>query len=269
MALSKLEELESVVGSYGSVLVAFSGGVDSALVLKVARKVLGRDHAKAVTAQSESMAARELEAAKKMAVEMDVEHLIIETKEMENPNYRANSTQRCFFCKSELYEQLSAVKNQSDARVICDGSNLDDLKDFRPGFEAVRKYDVRSPLIEAKLTKQDVRDVACSLGLKVWNKPASPCLSSRIPHGEIVTAEKLRQIENGENYLKDLGFKVVRLRHLGDKARIELGHDEFVRLMDAGLREKVTGFIYSLGFKTVSFESYKPGSFHAKEVSTL
>ena len=258
--LSKLERLKEIICGYKSVLIAFSGGVDSAFVLKVARDVLGRDHVQAVTADSESLSRRELEIAKKLASELDVEHRVIRTHELENENYAANPAKRCYFCKSELYDRLVPIAQELGLSAICNGTNLDDLNDFRPGHEAARERSVKSPLVEAGFTKKDVRNLSYAIGLTIWDKPASPCLSSRVPYGDAITEEKLKQIEKGENFLKDLGFKIVRLRHFGSKARIELGQDEFVRMMDAGLREQIVAFIRSLGFKTAVFEPYRHGS---------
>jgi len=255
---NKLEQLRAAFLNYGSVLVAFSGGVDSTFVLKVARDLLGRQKAKAVTAVSESLASRELEEAKRLAQKLDVEHRIIYTREFENANYTSNPVHRCYFCKNELYGALLRLAKEWKLARIVNGTHLDDLGDFRPGLRAAREHGVASPLVEAGFTKQEVRKWALEIGLAIWAKPASPCLSSRVPYGEEITAEKLRQIETGENFLKDLGLEVVRLRHLGEKARLELGREEFILVMDPGLREKVTCFIRSLGFKTVVLAPYQP-----------
>ncbi len=263
---SKLDQLRSIIHGYGSVLVAFSGGVDSAFVLKVARDVLGRERAKAVTAKSESVPARELAAAKELANKLDVEHRVIQTYELENKSYRANPTHRCYFCKAELYDRLIPIALEWKLETICNGTHVDDLGDFRPGLNAADEHGIKSPLVEAGLNKEGIRQLSRELGLQVWDKPASPCLSSRFPYGHEITPEKLKQVETGENFLKDLGFKIIRLRHFGQKARLELGRDEFVQVMDVELRTKITEFIHSLGFKVVFFEPYRSGRLN-EEVS--
>ena len=255
----KLEQLKNIIAGYGSVLVAFSGGVDSAFVLKVARDVLGRERTKAVTAKSESVPEREINKAKELARELNVEHRVIQTRELENKNYRTNPINRCYFCKTELYNRLLPIAQEWKLEVICNGTNLDDLGDFRPGQSAAEEHGVKSPLVEAALTKEDIRYLSRQLDLPVWDKPAEPCLSSRFPYGHGITPEKLKQVETGENFLKDLGFRVVRLRHFGNKARLELGREEFIRVTDISLRIEVTDFIRSLGFKTVVFEPYQSG----------
>lgn len=261
-----MKRLKEVIASYESVLVAFSGGIDSAFVLKVARDTLGREKAKAVTARSDSLAARELEAAKIFVQTYDVEHKIIFTEEFQNPNYVSNPENRCYYCKDELYAKLLPAAEVWNLKTIVNGTQLDDLGDTRPGLRAAEEHGVKSPLVEAGFTKQDVREWSKRLELEIWAKPASPCLSSRVPHGEQITPEKLVQIETGENFLKDNGFKTVRLRHLGHKARVELGSEEFIALMDAGLREKITDFIRSLGFKVVVFEPYRQGQLNEEAI---
>lgn len=256
----KFDRLRAVIGSYGSVLVAFSGGVDSALVLKVARDVLGRNRTKAVTAESQSVPERELMFARHLARELGVDHHIIPTRELDDERYRLNPANRCYFCKTELYSRLIPLAKEWGLAALCNGTNTDDLRDFRPGLAAAHEHGVMSPLVEADLNKKDIRALSRKLGLPVWSKPASPCLASRLPYGNEITPAKLRQVEAGENYLKDLGFQVVRLRHFGDQAKIELGRDEFVRVMDVSLRIRITEFIQSLGFKTVLFQPYRSGS---------
>ena len=255
----KLERLKDIVKTYRSVLVAFSGGLDSSFVLKVALDVLGHDRTKAVTGDSASAPRRELKAAKELARELHVEHIVIETRELSDESYRANPIDRCYFCKTELYSRLVPLARDLGVETICNGTNVDDLQDFRPGLRAADEHGIKSPLVEAGLTKSEIRDLSRELGLRIWDKPASPCLSSRFPYGREITLEQLSQVEAGENFLKDLGFKVVRLRHFGDKARLELGREEFVQLMDVALRVQITEYIRSLGFKTVIFEPYKSG----------
>jgi uncharacterized protein len=256
---SKLEYLRETMRGYRSVLVAFSGGVDSAFVLKIARDVLGREHVKAVTAESESVSSRELEAAKQLARALDTEHILMRTRELEDENYKSNPTDRCYYCKTELYRHLVPMAREWNFETIVNGTNLDDLGDVRPGLRAAEEHGIKSPLVEARLTKQEIRELSRQIGLPVWDKPAEPCLSSRLPYGHEIAPEKLKQIEAGENFLKDLGFRVVRLRHFGQKTRIELGRDEFLQLMDAELRDKITQAIRSLGFKVVIFEPYQSG----------
>ncbi len=266
MSQEKLQHLKTILRNYESVLVAFSGGIDSTFVLKVARDVLGRDLAKAVTAESESVPERELEDAKKLARGFDVEHKIIRTEEMGDSNYRSNPVNRCYFCKTELYDQLLPIADEWNLKTICNGTNLDDLSDHRPGLNAATEHGIKSPLVEAALTKNEIREFARQIGIPIWDKPAAPCLSSRFPYGYEITPEKLKQVETGENFLKDLGFKIIRLRHFGAKARLELGQEEFIRLMDVGLRSQVSDFICSLGFKVVVFEPYQSGRLN-QEVS--
>lgn len=263
----KLEHLKSILRSYERVIIAFSGGIDSAFLFKVAHDVLGKDNVKGVTAKSPSLAARELEEAAGFAQIHGMNHEIIETEEFQNPNYVKNPENRCYHCKDELYTKLFQIAKTQHFKHVCSGTNLDDLNDTRPGLIAAKEHEVKNPLVDAKLSKQEIRELSRELGIESWQKPASPCLSSRVPHGEEVTPEKLRQIESGENFMKDLGFKIVRLRHFGKRARIELGPEEFIALMDADLRQKITAFVLSLGFKVVVFESYQQGSLNKEKIN--
>lgn len=246
------------------VVVAFSGGVDSALVLKVAVDVLGSDRVLAVTADSESYPREELQAAVKFTDEIGLNgnHLVIRTEELENPNYAANAPSRCFFCKDELYTQLKRISEEKGIKHILDGCNVSDQGDFRPGREAAKKHGVRSPLIEAGLNKEKIREISRNLGLKVWDKPALACLSSRIPYGQEVTKEKLSKIEQAESYLRSLGFSQLRVRHHENIARVELEPTEFPKFLEAEIREKVYKKFREIGYLyvTLDLQGYRSGS---------
>ncbi len=261
----KLDKLRRLIASYEKVLVAFSGGSDSALVLKVAREVLGKENAKAVIAKSPSLPESELQGAREVAREVDAELIEIETHELENPNYASNSTQRCYFCKSELYSKLLPLAERLGLRFVLNGVQRDDLGDWRPGLRAAEEYGVKSPLLEAGIGKEEVRLISQKFGLSTWSKPQAACLSSRIPFGVSVTPERLRQIEEGEEILKGLGFRVVRVRWLDEKATVEVGQDETERFFEsAAVREGVFAGLRELGFEKVdlSLRGYERGRFN-------
>lgn len=258
----KTEKIKSLIGKMGSALVAFSGGVDSTLVLALAHEILG-EKALGVTAQSASVPNREMQAACQLAEEIGVRHLVIKTGEMSNPDYRANPANRCYHCKTELYSSLKKVAEQENISLILNGINIDDLGDYRPGLDSAREQGVRSPLVEAGFSKQDVRDLSRLMGLSIWDKPAMACLSSRIPYGQQVTPEKLARVEQAEDFLLSLGFKQVRVRHLGTEARIELGKNEIPRYQnDASIQKSVQEKLEALGFNSVVLdpEGYRMGS---------
>ena len=261
----KARKIKSLILEMDSALVAFSGGVDSTLVLALAHDVLG-EKALAVTAQSASMPDREMKACHQLAKEIGVKHLVVKTEEMSNPNYRANPANRCYHCKTELYSSLKKVAQQENILNILNGTNTDDLGDYRPGLESAREQGVRSPLVEAQFSKQEVRELSRMMKLSIWNKPAMACLSSRIPYGQPVTEEKLAMIEQAEDLLLSLGFTQVRVRHLGTLARIELDKNEMPRYQnDKSIQKAVQEKFRSLGFNSVMLdpEGYRMGSLNS------
>ena len=228
--VAKRNQLLDMISSYGSCAVAFSGGVDSAVVAKAAQLALG-DDAVLVTGTSAAMADGELEAARELAALIGVRHVDVPTEEFANPNYVANAPDRCYHCKTELYTQLGGLAQRLGVQVIVNGANADDLGDYRPGMQAAAEHDVRSPLAECGITKQEVRELAAAWNLPVADKPATPCLSSRVAYGQEVTPERLAMIDRAEQFLRSLGFRELRVRyHEGDMARIEVPLDEFDEL---------------------------------------
>lgn len=251
----KLDRMKAILRDLEKVAVAFSAGVDSTFVLGVAIDVLGADRVLAVTGKSDSLASDEYEATCELARRFGVEHVVIETNEIDNPNYASNPTNRCYFCKSTLYEQIGPVIEPRGIRHVVNGTNADDLGDYRPGLQAAAEHDVRAPAAEAGLTKQDVRDLSARMGLPTFDKPAMPCLSSRIPYGEPVTSEKLRMIEQGEAYLrKELGIGDCRVRHHGALARIEVPPDQIERLASPAVRAELDRHFRSIGYQYVSVD---------------
>src|SRR3954451_4879138 len=221
-----------------SLIVAYSGGVDSAYLAYAAHRALGPG-VLCVTADSPSYPERHRAIARRVAEQVGLNHLVIRTAEMDRPEYRANPANRCYFCKHELYTHLAAIARERGIPVIADGSNADDRGDYRPGRQAAREFGVRSPLDEAGLTKEDIRELSRRAGLPTWDEPASACLSSRIPYFSEVTDEKLRTIEQAEEAVRALGFRVLRVRHHGDVARIELGRDELPRAFDREVADAI------------------------------
>ena len=258
---ARLERLREMLGSLGTVVVAYSGGVDSSLVLRVAHEMLG-SQALGVIGRSDSYAARELDLALEQAAAFGARIEVVTTGELADPNFRSNPTQRCYHCKSELYRQLAAVARRVGARAILDGTIADDLADFRPGRRAADEQGVRSPLAELGFTKADVRAAAAHLGLAAHDKPASPCLASRIPYGVEITRENLSMVERGEALLRSLGFTEMRLRHHGDTARIEVPLAEIARLAEPATRARVVEGLKALGYRyvTLDLEGFRSGS---------
>ena len=248
--------------SYRSCAVAYSGGVDSAVVTKAAALALG-DRAVAITGSSDSLADGELKSARELARLIGIRHQVLETDEFANSNYTRNDSDRCYHCKSELYTKIAARLEQFNVEVVCNGANADDSGDYRPGMVAAAEYKVRSPLAECGLNKNDVRELAAYWELPVWDKPATPCLSSRVAYGEEVTPQRLQMIDRAEQLLRAHNFGNVRVRyHRGDLARLEVPLDELPRFLQGDLRARLTAELKDMGFRfiTLDLEGFRTGS---------
>jgi uncharacterized protein len=258
----KFARLKEIFLSMGRVVVAYSGGVDSTLLLRAAKESLGEAHVVAVTALSPLYPDRELAGAKRMAQEMGVKHILIESNELEIDGFSKNPSNRCYFCKKELFEEMQNLARKETISFVVEGSTLDDEKDHRPGRRAIQELGIRSPLQEARFTKEDVRELSRTLGLPTWDKPSFACLASRFPYGEEITPEGLRMVDEAEDFLFSLGFKQVRVRHYQSLARIEVYPEEMSRLMNGSLREKVVNRLKKIGYRyvTLDLQGFRSGS---------
>ena len=265
---NKLENLRAIFAPMESVIVAFSGGVDSTFVLKVSHDTIG-DRVLALTTTSPTMPEQDRETAIKMAGEIGARHIVIDSNELEIPGYAANPINRCYLCKTNLFEVCEAKATQLGIGEIVDGLNLDDLHDYRPGMKAAAERRVRHPLVEAELTKAEIRELSRSMGLETWDRPASPCLSSRFPYGTEITPEGLRRVSAGEKVLHSLGFRVARVRYHGDEARVEVERDKLARMMEPEIRGIVERELKRIGFGSVTIDpkGFRSGSLNEGIVS--
>lgn len=256
----KTDKLRAILADMDGCVIGFSGGVDSTLLFAVAAEVLG-DRALAVTATSKTYPERELNEARELALQIGGRHLVVESEELDIPEFRHNPRNRCYYCKKELFGKLRAIAAQEGLEHVLDGTNVDDAGDHRPGRTAAAELQVRSPLEEAGFTKQDIRDLSRDMGLPTWDKPAFACLSSRFPYGTAITPERVGQVGIAEESLRGLGFRTLRVRYHGTVARIELGEDEFERATGT-LRNDVVKLVKAAGFTYVALDlqGYRTGA---------
>lgn len=257
----KFEKLKSILAEMGSAVVAYSGGADSTFLLKIAFDVL-HDRVLAVTARSETYPENEIAGAEKVVRQIGAQHMTIETRELNDERYASNPPDRCYYCKKELFSKLVALAGEMKYSYVADGSNLDDDDDFRPGSRAIVELGIRSPLQEAGLHKNEIRELSREMGLVTWDKPAMPCLATRIPYGTRITRERLVMIKKAERCLFELGFSNFRVRYHGDVARIELLQNDMPRILAADISEKIISRFKELGFTFIALDmqGYRMGS---------
>jgi len=257
----KYDRLLEILKGLESVIVAFSGGVDSTFLAKAARDALG-DKAVLVTADSETYPASELDEARRLANHLGMRHVVVETRELDNPEYAKNAPNRCFFCKEELFTKLRPIGAREGVAHLIYGANMDDLGDHRPGMDAARRMGVRAPLIEAEFWKAEIRELSREFGLPTWQKPSFACLSSRFQYGDAITAEKLRQVDAAEAFVRSLGFRQFRVRHHDLLARLEIAREEMARLWEDGAQDSIVARFRELGYLyvTVDLQGFRSGS---------
>ncbi|MEI6421854.1 MAG: ATP-dependent sacrificial sulfur transferase LarE [Lentisphaerota bacterium] len=259
---NKILKLNAFIKDCGKVMVAYSGGIDSSFVLKLCANQLGERNVLAVTGASETFTEIELDNAVDFAKSIGVEHAVIMTREIDNPDFRSNPPLRCYHCKREFYLKLAELAKERGFKYIFDGSNKDDLSDYRPGRKAAEEFGIISPLVKFGLTKNEIRELSRELGIKIWDKPSNPCLASRVPYGEEITEKKLDMIFKAEKFLKGRGFINVRVRHHGKLARIEVPENEIIKLLQEPLRNEIINEFASIGFTwtSVDIKGYRTGS---------
>ncbi|MEW5919577.1 MAG: ATP-dependent sacrificial sulfur transferase LarE [Bacillota bacterium] len=258
-AVAKLNELKVILSSYGGAVIAFSGGVDSTFLASIAHDVL-KEKVLAVTASSETYPEEEIDAAVSLAQQIGLPHLLIHTEELADGKFTANPPERCYFCKKELFARFRKIAEAYGLPQVLDGTNHDDRLDYRPGMQAAKELGIKSPLLEAELTKEDIRGLSREMGIPTWNKPSLPCLASRFPYGEEITREKLAMVKNAEAYLRSLGLETLRVRHHGNLARIEVDPKTFPIIMEAAgeVSQKLRQIGYS--YVTLDLQGFRSGS---------